>query len=644
MFLYEILAEAETTDFEGIKISFHRSTKRPQILVRALDDWGTNELGHVLFNIGDNNELDPQDLEVNERFQGQGIAKTMYDFVKSKGYKIQRSWDQTDAGAGFWNKHRGEDVRVWEDLTTGRNLNPDTEKYVKSHKWKLITVNPMHLDVDSFDDPYNRVIDIDVDHPVNFKDPIILDANGVIIDGFHRAYQAQRAGLETIPAYVPVQKQVSEAFNQPYPITWEHGEESHDALVTLPDGTNLSIMFNLEYGDYGADEWQVEFWRNNSLEVTGEGDAQRVFATVLNAIQQFIQKEHPWRIIFSAKQEIEPGKYNPSRSKLYIAMVRRYANALGYDEYYEDQGDQVVFELTRKKQGVAETVHPDISESLSRVAYHYTNIANALKIVTSGKFELSSSLGSIEQQYAPKGYNYFLSTTRTKMGNYHRSRASSYGAIFVLDGNWFNNHYISKPIDYWENRNPQSGHHRDSEAEDRVFSQEPSIPIGGVVAVHILADPDQYQPHGNAMVRELMISAKTQGIKTYLYGDFNAWANLDTRHTIKPTHLKGQRDKAWHRPKRKAGYMQHWIELMMINDQSKLSKRADQMRYSLSYTYDKRDAVEALTTDLSNARRPDSGQERAAAVRILNYMRQHKLNTVADFVDNIAAKWAPKTS
>jgi hypothetical protein len=37
----------------------------------------------------------------------------MYDFVKSKGYTIHRSWSQTDAGAGFWDKHRGEE-RVWE--------------------------------------------------------------------------------------------------------------------------------------------------------------------------------------------------------------------------------------------------------------------------------------------------------------------------------------------------------------------------------------------------------------------------------------------------------------------------------------------------------------------------------------------------
>jgi hypothetical protein len=37
----------------------------------------------------------------------------MYDYVKSKGYKIRRSGQQTDAGAGFWDKHRPEQ-NVWE--------------------------------------------------------------------------------------------------------------------------------------------------------------------------------------------------------------------------------------------------------------------------------------------------------------------------------------------------------------------------------------------------------------------------------------------------------------------------------------------------------------------------------------------------
>jgi GNAT superfamily N-acetyltransferase len=99
-------------EFEGMTIEMIKNGH--VLVINALDDWGNNILGHVAFNIGDNNELDPQDLSVDERYQGQGIARAMYDYVKSKGYKIHRSWDQTDAGAGFWNKHRGENVRVWE--------------------------------------------------------------------------------------------------------------------------------------------------------------------------------------------------------------------------------------------------------------------------------------------------------------------------------------------------------------------------------------------------------------------------------------------------------------------------------------------------------------------------------------------------
>lgn len=82
------------------------------LYVRATS--GGRELGHVLFSF-DGEYLLPQDLEVEERYRGQGIAQTMYDFVKSKGYKIRRSGQQTDAGAGFWHKHRPE-KNVWEDL------------------------------------------------------------------------------------------------------------------------------------------------------------------------------------------------------------------------------------------------------------------------------------------------------------------------------------------------------------------------------------------------------------------------------------------------------------------------------------------------------------------------------------------------
>ena len=108
----EDVTEANTVEFEGLTLKVIKQGH--ELTVDALDDWGNKVLGHVKFNIGDGKELDPQDLHVDDKYQGQGIARVMYDYVKSLGYTIVRSWDQTDAGAGFWNKHRGEDVRVWE--------------------------------------------------------------------------------------------------------------------------------------------------------------------------------------------------------------------------------------------------------------------------------------------------------------------------------------------------------------------------------------------------------------------------------------------------------------------------------------------------------------------------------------------------
>ena len=95
--------------YDGIEISMEKEAD--EIMVKAMRSGG-RELGHVLFVI-DGEYLAPQDLEVDERYRGQGIAQTMYDYVKSKGYKIRRSGQQTDAGAGFWDKHK-PGKNIWE--------------------------------------------------------------------------------------------------------------------------------------------------------------------------------------------------------------------------------------------------------------------------------------------------------------------------------------------------------------------------------------------------------------------------------------------------------------------------------------------------------------------------------------------------
>jgi hypothetical protein len=165
--------------------------------------------------------------------------------------------------------------------------------------------------------------------------------------------------LKTDPTY-----NVNETFDQPFPFTWEKSEYGDvDALAKLPDGSPLSIMFNKQQGDEGEEVVQVEFYRNNSQEVTGEGDAMRIFSTVLTAIQQYVKKYEPARLSFSASKQIDPTVYyepdqpqpNPeSRAKLYDRLVQRYARAWGYRAFRADNGDLVIYELSKMKPKVAE--------------------------------------------------------------------------------------------------------------------------------------------------------------------------------------------------------------------------------------------------------------------------------------------------
>ena len=105
-------------DYEGMKLKLSRDADG--VAIKALAGNGSRELGNAEFFFDEKGRLDPQTLWVDERYHGQGIAKTMYNFLKEKGYKIIRSWDQTDAGRGFWDKHRGPGAKVWENFADGK--------------------------------------------------------------------------------------------------------------------------------------------------------------------------------------------------------------------------------------------------------------------------------------------------------------------------------------------------------------------------------------------------------------------------------------------------------------------------------------------------------------------------------------------
>lgn len=281
-----------------------------------------------------------------------------------------------------------------------------------------------------------------------------------------------------------------------------------------------------------------------------------------------------------------------------------------------------------------------ITESLSRIVYHYTGLHAAAKILASGKFQLSSNLGSIEQKLSLKGYPYFLSTTRTKTGGYHNYVGSS-AVLFELDGNYYNQTYPSRPIDYWENRPHDKAYGRKHEAEDRLFSKEPSISIDGVKSVHVLVRPDA-DPAIKAVGRTVLIEAKKRGIPTIYYDNEAAWRSLDPKKSVSISGLKGQqpsrRSYSRHR-----GYLLPWMEILQAKDKNHLSKDAKKLIYNIGYDYYKQSMIDGLNNEMSNARKPESGADREHAVKIIKYMRDNKLNTIPELVDNLQKKWSDKS-
>jgi hypothetical protein len=142
----------------------------------------------------------------------------------------------------------------------------------------------------------------------------------------------------------------------------------------MSDGKYLSIMFNKGFSqDTKEEAWSVEFFRDNSQEKTGEGDQQRVFATVLSAIQTFVSdrvpgrknKYKPNKVYFSASKKVEPDedqKKALTRASLYDTLVQRYARAWGFKAFRADTGNKVMYELTRIKPIVAKPVAENFAD------------------------------------------------------------------------------------------------------------------------------------------------------------------------------------------------------------------------------------------------------------------------------------------
>jgi hypothetical protein len=135
---------------------------------------------------------------------------------------------------------------------------------------------------------------------------------------------------------------ISEVFDQPYP--WKWGDRSSQRQWTA-NFADVVVFFAVN----GDEEWDVTFSRKNNMNVTGEGDQFKIFATVIDIAKDFIKLKRPKVLKFSAEKEDLKTK-STSRPKLYSAMVRRFASSFGYEFREQSQYDDYTDYILIRKQ------------------------------------------------------------------------------------------------------------------------------------------------------------------------------------------------------------------------------------------------------------------------------------------------------
>jgi hypothetical protein len=173
----------------------------------------------------------------------------------------------------------------------------------------------------------------------------------------------------------------NEALDTPYSYDWDHlPNDDYNAVAELPDGSLLEIGFS----EMDRGETRVDFTRNDSADVTNEGDAFRIFATVMAALKDYVDKFQPNKISFSAAKMLsrndELVSY-ASRAKLYKRLVQMYASKLGYTPTVIDEPNKAWVDFTLKKIRTTEQID-EAFDTPYPYDWDYTNLKNGAVVAT----------------------------------------------------------------------------------------------------------------------------------------------------------------------------------------------------------------------------------------------------------------------
>lgn len=108
------------------------------------------------------------------------------------------------------------------------------------------------------------------------------------------------------------------------------------------EGDNMGAF---SVGDSKDDEVEVEltfyesklyvnFLRGGRLDITGQGNASKILATVMEMVKRFVASALVEEVIIIVEEDGGSG----ARARIYRTLMKRYADRLGYDTFEKGVG------------------------------------------------------------------------------------------------------------------------------------------------------------------------------------------------------------------------------------------------------------------------------------------------------------------
>ena len=184
-----------------------------------------------------------------------------------------------------------------------------------------------------------------------------------------------------------------------------------------------------------------------------------------------------------------------------------------------------------------------ILEALSDRLYHYTYVGTILDILEKDHFLPSVAFERPSEEEIGKNYKYFISFARNLRGTYHKEgRGAGY---FVVNGKKLSQNYKGSAIDYWERAKFDPKATKETEAEDRLYTNKPYVKDAAkyIEAVHISAPYEtkfssgrvQEEKYSEGLVDKMKKIAeigKSKGIPVYYHTDLGSYRMANDKKAL----------------------------------------------------------------------------------------------------------------